>query len=159
MLTIFGVDARRISWKYAISSGRYRTPHWTTCHRRARVYTNSNNNLTSDDDILSRARRTVCQNVRPSVYITFFCLVTATDGVLFKNKYCVFPLGSFVPHYIHTSSPPARFSSSRHHRFGHYRVLWVRISYIQARTHRGLYIFIFDTSEYPTSSRYLYTII
>jgi len=27
MLTIFGVDARRISWKYAISSGRCRTPH------------------------------------------------------------------------------------------------------------------------------------
>jgi len=108
--------------------------------------TNSNNNPTSDDDILYRARRTVCQNVRPSVYITFFCLGTAADDVLFKNKYCVFPLGPFVPLVprttICTRHRPRLVFPLRHRRFGHCRVSF-ECEYhniIQAHTHtRPLY--------------------
>jgi len=122
MLKIFGVDARRISWKYAISSGRCRT--------------NSNNNLTSDDDILSQARKTVCQNVRPSVYITFFCLGTATDDVLFLNKYCVFLLGSFVhtlvPYYTRHCSRPV---FPLHHHLPCLLSANIIISYKRAHTH------------------------
>jgi hypothetical protein len=130
ILTIFGVDGMKNFLKICdfLRSLSYTALNYMP---QTRACTN-NNNPTSDDDILSRARRTVCQNVRPSVYITFFCRDRNDDDVLFKNKYCVFPLGSFVPHvprplYTYVRDRPRlgfplyTVSTPRHRRFGHCR--------------------------------------